>query len=199
MIFFLFPFKKVCAICRELTFFFRLSWLTYAHHRPRSPRLLVLALAIVRGSSSVHLSVLLNRLSRPELCFLCFSQPDDDDDDDDGHPPRAIGAVVCKQDVHRGKLNRGYIAMLTTKKEARKRGIARTLVQMAMQRMVADGAQEIVLETEFDNAAALAFYQKLGFIREKRLFAFYLNHKDAFRLVYPISTSPEHDEEDPYS
>ncbi|PLW19340.1 hypothetical protein PCANC_04527 [Puccinia coronata f. sp. avenae] len=135
----------------------------------------------------------------PELCFLCFSQPDDDDDDDDGHPPRAIGAVVCKQDVHRGKLNRGYIAMLTTKKEARKRGIARTLVQMAMQRMVADGAQEIVLETEFDNAAALAFYQKLGFIREKRLFAFYLNHKDAFRLVYPISTSPEHDEEDPYS
>jgi peptide alpha-N-acetyltransferase len=56
-----------------------------------------------------------------------------------------------------------------------------------------------VLETEFDNAAALAFYQKLGFIREKRLFAFYLNHKDAFRLVYPISTSPEHDEEDPYS
>jgi ribosomal protein S18 acetylase RimI-like enzyme len=63
--------------------------------------------------------------SRPELCFLCFSQPDDDDDDDDGHPPRAIGAVVCKQDVHRGKLNRGYIAMLTTKKEARKRGIGK--------------------------------------------------------------------------
>ncbi|KNZ53795.1 ribosomal-protein-alanine N-acetyltransferase [Puccinia sorghi] len=116
-------------------------------------------------------------------------------------PPRAIGAIVCKQDVHRGKLNRGYIAMLTIKKEARMKGIARRLVQMAMQRMIADGAQEIVLETEFDNRAALAFYQKLGFIREKRLYAFYLNHKDAFRLVYPIdSHAPEHqDDHDPYT
>ncbi|OAV95124.1 hypothetical protein PTTG_12113 [Puccinia triticina 1-1 BBBD Race 1] len=134
----------------------------------------------------------------PQLCFLCFSQTHDKGEEP-GHPPQAIGAIVCKQDVHRGKLNRGYIAMLTTKKEARKKGIARELVQMAMQRMIADGAQEIVLETEYDNAAALAFYQKLGFIREKRLCAFYLNHKDAFRLVYPIPMCPENQEEDPYS
>ncbi|KAA1087849.1 N-alpha-acetyltransferase mak3 [Puccinia graminis f. sp. tritici] len=132
--------------------------------------------------------------SWPHLCFLCFSEGDDPG----GHPAQAIGAVVCKQDVHRGKLNRGYIAMLTTKKEARKKGIARKLVQMAMQRMIADGAQEIVLETEYDNSAALAFYQKLGFIREKRLYAFYLNHKDAFRLVCPIPAGPEHQEEDLY-
>lgn len=46
---------------------------------------------------------------------------------------------------------------------------------------------EIVLETEADNVSALAFYDKLGFIREKRLHRFYLNGKDAFRLVLPLS------------
>jgi len=44
-----------------------------------------------------------------------------------------------------------------------------------------------VLETEFDNAAALALYESLGFIREKRLFRFYLNGKDAFRLTLSVA------------
>lgn len=52
--------------------------------------------------------------------------------------------------------------------------------------MVQRGAQEIVLETEVDNAAALRLYERLGFLREKRLFRFYLNGKDSFRLVLPI-------------
>lgn len=48
---------------------------------------------------------------------------------------------------------------------------------------------QVVLETEFDNFAALALYESLGFIREKRLFRFYLNGKDAFRLVLEIPAS----------
>jgi len=48
------------------------------------------------------------------------------------------------------------------------------------------GVDEIVLETEFDNHAALSLYESLGFIREKRLHRFYLNGKDAFRLVLAI-------------
>jgi len=48
------------------------------------------------------------------------------------------------------------------------------------------GVEEIVLETEYDNYAALSLYESLGFIREKRLFRFYLNGKDAFRLVLAI-------------
>ena len=38
-----------------------------------------------------------------------------------------------------------------------------------------------------DNTAALGLYASLGFIREKRLFRFYMNGKDAFRLVLPLS------------
>jgi hypothetical protein len=45
---------------------------------------------------------------------------------------------------------------------------------------------QIILETEVDNAAALALYASLGFIREKRLYRFYMNGKDAFRLVLPV-------------
>ena len=48
-----------------------------------------------------------------------------------------------------------------------------------------------MLETEFDNAAALALYESLGFVREKRLFRFYLNGKDAFRLVLVVAPLPD--------
>ena len=46
---------------------------------------------------------------------------------------------------------------------------------------------QVVLETEYDNTAALSLYESLGFIREKRLYRFYLNGKDAFRLVLPVT------------
>lgn len=46
---------------------------------------------------------------------------------------------------------------------------------------------QVVLETEYDNSAALSLYESLGFIREKRLFRFYLNGKDAFRLVLVVT------------
>ncbi|MBW0500266.1 hypothetical protein O181_039981 [Austropuccinia psidii MF-1] len=127
--------------------------------------------------------------SWPHLCFLCFSRTHGQDENSSSE--YAVGAVICKQDIHKSTLNRGYIAMLITRRELRKKGIARKLVQLAMAQMINNGAQEIVLETEFDNFAALAFYGKLGFIREKRLFAFYLNRKDAFRLVLPIAPIEE--------
>jgi len=57
-----------------------------------------------------------------------------------------------------------------------------------------DGVDEIVLETEYDNRAALSLYESLGFIREKRLHRFYLNGKDAFRLVLAVPYSDADDE-----
>ncbi|KAF5326352.1 hypothetical protein D9611_000926 [Ephemerocybe angulata] len=52
------------------------------------------------------------------------------------------------------------------------------------------GVSEIMLETEFDNYAALSLYESLGFIREKRLYRFYLNGKDAFRLILVVPPPP---------
>jgi GNAT superfamily N-acetyltransferase len=55
---------------------------------------------------------------------------------------------------------------------------------------------QVILETEFDNSAALGLYESLGFIREKRLFRFYLNGKDAFRLVLDFKHLRRKDAED---
>ncbi|CAE6405124.1 unnamed protein product [Rhizoctonia solani] len=114
--------------------------------------------------------------SWPHLAFMAH-------DPASGEP---VGAIVCKQDSHRGKAERGYIAMLVVGSAWRKRGIARRLVELSIDAMTANGTDEVVLETEFDNAPALALYSALGFVREKRLFRFYMNGKDAFRLIKPL-------------
>ncbi|KAI0920493.1 hypothetical protein AcV5_010210 [Taiwanofungus camphoratus] len=98
--------------------------------------------------------------------------------------------------MHKDITNRGYIAMLSVHRDWRKRGIASTLVRRSLEEMKRHGAEEVVLETEFDNSAALSLYESLGFIREKRLFRFYLNGKDAFRLVLVVPPSLDVDDEE---
>lgn len=48
--------------------------------------------------------------------------------------------------------------------------------------MVATGCEEVVLEAEESNVAAIRLYEGLGFLRDKRLRRYYLNGSDAFRL-----------------
>jgi N-alpha-acetyltransferase 30 len=56
------------------------------------------------------------------------------------------------------------------------------LVKRAITEMVNQGGDEVVLETEITNKGALALYENLGFLRDKRLRKYYLNGQDAFRL-----------------
>ena len=53
--------------------------------------------------------------------------------------------------------------------------------------MVEQGADEILLETEVTNLAALRLYEALGFVRDKRLSSYYLSGFDAFRLKLLIT------------
>lgn len=106
----------------------------------------------------------------PKLCFLAL------------HQGKCVGAIVCKLDTHKKVIKRGYIAMLAVAQEYRKRGIGSHLVIRAIKGMVADGCDEVVLETEITNKAALHLYENLGFVRDKRLFRYYLNGVDALRL-----------------
>nr|CAD7260847.1 unnamed protein product [Timema shepardi] len=61
-------------------------------------------------------------------------------------------------------------------------GAGSNLVLKAIRAMVADKADEVVLETEITNRPALRLYENLGFVRDKRLFRYYLNGVDALRL-----------------
>uniref|UniRef100_A0A2M4BLF2 N-terminal methionine N(alpha)-acetyltransferase NatC n=1 Tax=Anopheles marajoara TaxID=58244 RepID=A0A2M4BLF2_9DIPT len=106
----------------------------------------------------------------PKLCFLAQ------------HNGTCVGAIVCKLDIHRENIRRGYIAMLAVDKDYRKLKIGTTLVQKAIQVMLDDKADEVVLETEITNQPALRLYENLGFVRDKRLFHYYLNGVDALRL-----------------
>ncbi|CAA9957365.1 l-a virus gag protein n-acetyltransferase protein [Pyrenophora teres f. maculata] len=98
-------------------------------------------------------------------------------------PPSLIGVITCKLEPHRSGTYRGYIAMLATQEEYRGRGIATQLVRLAIDAMTTRNADEIVLETEVSNTASLKLYERLGFIRSKRLHRYYLNGNAAFRLI----------------
>lgn len=109
-----------------------------------------------------------------------------------------IGAIVCKLDLHKKMVRRGYIAMLAVDENYRKKKIGSSLVLRAIKAMIEGDADEVinqnsfqihkhflfqvVLETEITNKAALQLYENLGFVRDKRLFRYYLNGVDALRL-----------------
>lgn len=73
--------------------------------------------------------------------------------------------------------------MLAVRESHRGQGIATKLVCMAIDAMQALDADEIVLETEVTNKASLKLYERLGFLRSKRLHRYYLNGNAAFRLI----------------
>ncbi|KAF2495379.1 acyl-CoA N-acyltransferase [Lophium mytilinum] len=106
-----------------------------------------------------------------ELCYMALESTS------------LIGVVVCKLEHHRSGTFRGYIAMLAVQETHRGKGIATKLVSMAIDAMTARNADEIVLETEVTNTASLKLYERLGFLRSKRLHRYYLNGNTAFRLI----------------
>ncbi|MCJ1475188.1 N-alpha-acetyltransferase mak3 [Lambiella insularis] len=110
-----------------------------------------------------------------DLCFMAL----------DGNNT-LIGVVVSKLEHHRGGPLRGYIAMLAVKEEYRGQGIATKLVRMAIDAMIQRNADEIALETEVTNTAAMKLYERLGFLRSKRLHRYYLNGNTAFRFLLYI-------------
>ena len=105
---------------------------------------------------------------------------------------KCLGCVVAKLDDHkkppRGDMmepsirKRGYIAMLSVEPEYRRIGLGRLLVKKAIDTMIENGADEVILETEQVNETALKLYESFGFIRDKRLDSYYLNGNDAFKL-----------------
>ncbi|XP_062131299.1 N-alpha-acetyltransferase 30A [Drosophila sulfurigaster albostrigata] len=112
----------------------------------------------------------------PQLCILAQ------------HEERYVGVIVCKIDhLSNPELWQGYIAMLAVDPEYRRQGIGSTLVEKAIEMMKAEQADEIALETEQSNKAALRLYDSLGFIREQRLLRYYINGVDALRLNLTVS------------
>lgn len=73
--------------------------------------------------------------------------------------------------------------MLAVASPYRGHGVATALVKMAIGAMTDRKADEIVLETEESNIPAMRLYERLGFLRSKKLHRYYLNGSSAYRLV----------------
>ncbi len=73
--------------------------------------------------------------------------------------------------------------MLAVSAAFRGHGIATALVKQAIDAMAARDADEVVLETEESNIPAMRLYERLGFLRSKKLHRYYLNGSSAYRLV----------------
>lgn len=110
--------------------------------------------------------------SWPQFCFVV-----------EGPDSRCLGAIICRLAPAKSTgASRGYIAMLATLPELRRQGFGQLLVKSAVGALQDAGAEEVVLETEVTNVAAVGLYERLGFLKEKRLHCYYLNGSDAFRL-----------------
>lgn len=99
----------------------------------------------------------------------------------DAKTNKIIGAIIGRQTKKPSGYVKGYIAMLVVLKEYRSRGIGKKLATDVIN-IMKESCNEIVLETEIDNTGALRLYEGLGFVRTKRLFRYYLNGNQAYRL-----------------
>ena len=100
---------------------------------------------------------------------------------------KCIGCIVSKLEDNfkqywRTVKKRGYIAMLAVHPDYRRLGLGRKLVKKSIDQMKVEGADEVMLETEITNLAALKLYESFGFVRDKRQAQYYLNGNDAYKL-----------------
>lgn len=139
----------------------------------------------------------------PDLCITVKEEEEGE----------VIGVIVCKAEIYPKKKQKkasdvttappprmqGYIAMLAVDSTHRKKGVGTSLARKAIETMRdVYKCKEIVLEAEYSNKAALRFYDRLGFVREKRMRKYYMNGSDAFHLTLwlPRGEEEEEDEED---
>jgi ribosomal protein S18 acetylase RimI-like enzyme len=76
--------------------------------------------------------------------------------------------------------------MLAVRDDWRGAGLGTRLVRAVIKAMDDENCDEVVLETELTNTAALRLYERLGFIRDKLLERYYLNGNDAYRLKFRL-------------
>lgn len=145
-----------------------------------------------------------------DLAFLAFDkskkstlETNGSGDTSHANPGKIIGVIICKIDtvnqtqfadntnfksieeqLENTAVKKGYIGMLAIDHNYRRLGIASKLVELSIDQMVKNyKCKEVMLETEITNRAALNLYDRIGFLREERLYRYYLNGQDALRLT----------------
>lgn len=112
----------------------------------------------------------------PDLCVIVYDKD------------VFIGAIVGGVEITSKNKSKGYIAMLAVKDEYRGKHIGQNLVSVFVENSnKIYKLDEVILETEIDNYAALNLYESLGFVKVKLNHNYYLNGKSAYKLKYFIN------------
>ncbi|GIQ89984.1 hypothetical protein KIPB_012612, partial [Kipferlia bialata] len=97
-----------------------------------------------------------------------------------------VGCIVAKIDDGKTQpaqgIRKGYIGMVVVCPSQRRKGIAKELVLRSIKAMMADGVTEVFLEAESPNEGAIAFYERLGFFKQRLLPRYYMSGQAAFRM-----------------
>ena len=73
--------------------------------------------------------------------------------------------------------------MLAVEVEYRKKGLGRKMVELLIDTFKKNyKINEITIETEVDNYAALGLYESFGFVRTKMYINYYFNANNAYKL-----------------
>lgn len=92
--------------------------------------------------------------------------------------PEPLGYVGCKT-----VLDEGYITNVAVRPDARRHGIARRLLQELQKVAEKQGLSFITLEVRVSNVAAIALYEKAGYISVGTRKAFYHDPKEDAMLM----------------
>jgi len=109
------------------------------------------------------------KLGRDRELFLVAEQRDEQDaqDEQDGRDgglgqTRLVGAVMGAYDGRRG-----WVYHLAVAQDRRRQGIGRQLMLALEAAMAARGISKVNLQVRADNAAAVGFYERLGYADER--------------------------------
>jgi [ribosomal protein S18]-alanine N-acetyltransferase len=89
----------------------------------------------------------------------------------------------------------GHIITIDVREGFRRHGVASRLMSECEARLLAAGCDVVFLETAVDNAAAIAFYKRLGYAVLETLPRYYHGELDAFlmgkRIARPAANNPQ--------
>lgn len=81
-------------------------------------------------------------------------------------------------------IKKGHVVSIAVLEEFRGQGIGRTLMLLGMEAMRKHyGAKEVYLEVRVTNTPAIRLYEKLGFVKVKRITGYYSDGEDAFVMA----------------
>jgi ribosomal-protein-alanine N-acetyltransferase len=81
---------------------------------------------------------------------------------------------------------RGHVVTIDVDASDRRRGAGKQLLAELLRRLAAGGVREVRLEVDLRNAAAIRFYERMGFREKRRLPGYYGPGLDGMRMVTEV-------------